>query len=320
MVAAAGKTVTGLVAAKRRIAVALRRHGIAAAHGRDSRLPNLIVIGGTGTGKTVMVEALCEASGLPFIKVNSNMYSGTGWAGADLNNMFLDFMGPPLHIKQDGVRSADHKALMERWGVVLMDEMDKWHYNPRINERQTGKELQGEMLRIAEGGQVMMRRNDNEVGQPFNTTHLLFIALGAFEGIHRIVQDDHPGLDKPQTWEKVNASHVVRYGFMEELAGRFSTIVALPAITIEAMHSILHEQIWPAWLQRASDEGFELVAGGAGLNDLAQEAQKQRIGARSLEPLLISRLDEAWALAEPGDKIVLDPATTENSKARLVKA
>lgn len=320
MVAKASTTVAGLVDAKRRIAVALRRHAIGAANGRSYRLPNLIVAGGTGTGKTVMVRALCEASGLPVIEVNSTLYSGIGWSGSDLSNLFLDFMAPPLHIRQDGVRTADHKAMMERWGVVIMDEMDKWHFDPRINERQTGRELQGEMLRIAEGGTVMLRRNDNEAGQPFNTSNILFIAMGAFEGIHRLVRDGHPNLDIDQTWSKLSPQHIVRYGFMEELAGRFSTIVALPAITIEAMLSMLQEQIWPTWQQRANDEGFQLVVEGAGLTDLAQEAKKERIGARSLEPLLIKRLDEAWAQAEPGDTIVLGPAITENAKARLVKA
>jgi ATP-dependent Clp protease ATP-binding subunit ClpX len=316
MVAHASRSVSGVTDAKKRIAVALRRHAVAASNGRDYRLPNLIVPAATGVGKTVLTRALLAASGLPNVEVNATSYSGTGWAGSDLSSMFMGLMSQKWRDK--AVRAEDHKALMQRWGVVVLDEFDKWKLQPAPGQRDTGRELQGELLRIAEGDIVSMRRNDNDQGQPFDTSHILFIALGAFEGIKDIIAREHGDhVADEQKWKLLSNDHLIRYGFMEELIGRFSTIVPLPPLTIEAMTEILREQIWPAWQQRATDEGFSLMADDAALQDLAQQAIQQRVGARSLEPLVERKTWKAWASAVPGDRIVLHPGGALHTEAVL---
>jgi ATP-dependent Clp protease ATP-binding subunit ClpX len=318
LVADASRTISGIEDGKRRIAVALRRHAIAAQADRPTRQPNLIIPAGTGVGKTVLTRALLKASGLPFVEVNATSYSGTGWAGSDLSSMFSGLLSDKYQDKT--VRADEHKARMQRWGVVVLDEFDKWKLQPGTGQRDTGRELQSELLRIAEGDIVSIRRNDAEAGRPFDTSHILFIALGAFEGILPIVERDHPGLGVEATWAALGNEHLIRYGFMEELIGRFSTIVPLPPLTITSMLEILKTQVWPIWVERAADEGFDLTADESALTDLAGQAMLQRIGARSLEPLIEKKTWRAWSHAEPGDRVILRSAGHLNNEAVVEKA
>lgn len=307
MLSAVNQTVAGLEDSKRRILVALRNHMFAALHGRPYRVANLFVLGQTGGGKTHLLRACLEATGLPYVEVNATVYSETGYAGLDLSTMFLGLEED--YDSKLGVHRKEYRKLLERWGVVLIDEMDKWHYTPNPKERQVGRALQSEMLRYAEGDTAYVRRSDHENGYPFNTHHILFIGMGAFEDIDKYVRDEFQNIEnKREIMAKVKPEHIIRYGFMEELVGRFSTIVALPPLSTKAMERVFLEQVWPRWEQKAQDEGLTLTADPSALHDIANIAAQDRIGARALEPLLSNITWRAWSHAKPGDTIHIDSA------------
>lgn len=306
MVEQASLEVAGLEQAKARLAVALRRHMLAAFHGRDHRQTNLLLIGPTGGGKTWLLRKMLQASGLPHLEVNATQYSEVGYAGLDLAQLFLGFGSERW---TEGNRRRDFYRVAERWGVVILDEFDKWAFQPNLKERQPQRILQSELLRFAEGDMIRISERDGQVGSWFDTSHILFIASGAFQSL-----GVDPSTGKPRQLynpadghREITPQEVVQYGFLEELVGRFSSIITLPPLDGVAMMRIMREQLWPQYLQWFEDEGVHVDADDPSLLTVAQVAVQERLGARALGPMLDRMLWQAMSKARPGDHIHLRP-------------
>lgn len=296
--------VMGLETAKRRLAVVLRRHAVAAYYGRDFRQPNLLVIGPTGGGKSKLVETMVDSFNLPHIIVNATQFSEVGFAGLDVSQMLSGFWSPRwAGMRSDGRPGARANVIphAERWGIVVIDEIDKWAFHPNLKERQPQRVLQAELLRFCDGETARVREKDSEIGTPFRTHHLLFIGVGAFQSLGNLV-DPHD----PQGYIKATPDHIVRYGFLEELAGRFSTIIGLPMLDSNSMYDILRDHIWPNYVQQAEDDGIVLDVDETALRGMVDMAMSQRVGARGLIPICEQMLWKAWASAKPGDHIAGD--------------
>lgn len=300
MVAGASERVAGLDDQKVRIAVAVRRHMTAAMHQRDYRIQNLVVVGPTGGGKTFLLRHLLASAGCPFIELNMTSYSEVGYAGMDLNAFPVSFYSAPWLVT--GEKRRDLTPLVERWGVVVLDEFDKVAFRKDPAGRDTGRAMQSELLRIAEGDIVYARARDSDMGTAFSTHHILFVAVGAFEGLSRVVDPS-----TQDSYVRAEPYHIQRFGFLEELVGRFSTIVALPPLKEDHMYRIICEHIWPNWLQMATDDGFDLCASDEALKLIANQACQRGIGARGLEPLIEKALWKAWGTVRPGQVIWLGP-------------
>src|SRR5258708_21149571 len=113
MVEETTKTVAGLTDQKKRLAVALRRHMIAAANERAYRIQNIVVIGPTGGGKTWMIRELLRNSGVPFVELNATMYSEVGYAGLDLSSFPAGFYSEPWLAR--GEKRTPLTPLLEQW-------------------------------------------------------------------------------------------------------------------------------------------------------------------------------------------------------------
>lgn len=301
MVRETTKTVAGLTEQKKRLAVAIRRHMVAALNQRSYRVQNIVVIGPTGGGKTWMVRNMLASAGVPVVEINATMYSEVGYAGLDLSSFPAGFYTDPWLGK--GEKRNLITPLAEHWGVVVIDEFDKIRFRKTPDGRDTGRALQAELLRITEGDTVYARSRDSEMGTPFNTHNLLFIGVGAFEGLGRLV--DQQSTD-PNSYTKAEPDHLQAYGFMEELIGRFSSTIILPPLKSDHMLRIIKEHIWPNWVQQAEDEGFELVGDEGALSIMANVAVERHVGARGLEPLIERALWRAWSTVQPGQRVVLD--------------
>src|SRR5258708_39458298 len=132
---------------------------VVAFHERPYRYVKQVVIGPTGGGKTWLIRKMLEAADIPFIEVNATQYSEVGYAGLDLSQMFTAFWADRwAHGAQGGRRAII--PLAERWGVVVLDEFDKWAFQPNLKERQPQRVLQAELLRFAEGDEVRVRERD----------------------------------------------------------------------------------------------------------------------------------------------------------------
>jgi ATP-dependent Clp protease ATP-binding subunit ClpX len=310
MVAEVKQTVAGLDNQIRRICTAVHRHLIEAWYDSDAPPGNIVVHGPSGGGKTYGLRRILEASGLPFIEENATQFSEVGYRGRDLAWMFQDFITKYADNEKGATRRAISMA--ERWGVVILDEFDKWHMSPKTAMERlgsSGRGLQAELLKIVEGDLVISKTHEEGQGIPVQTGRIMFIACGAFEGLDSQMQKrlgDSAEHSFPNLYTKADTVDLMEYGFMQELIGRFPVIVALPPLRADHMRQILEATIWPRYVLEAAHVGVELVADDGALTKVAQDAVTKRIGARAFPALLDAYLDRAWATAVPGDRIVMD--------------
>lgn len=298
LITAMDESVAGLTDAKAQLAVLLHRQAVAGINQRDVQLPNVLVIGESGGGKSHTVHVACEAAGLPYIEVNATQFSEVGFAGLDVSQMLAGFWAPrwcPPPAKRQQII-----PLAERFGVVVIDEIDKWAFHPNLKERQPQRVLQAELLRFVEGEVARVRERDSEMGTPFDTTHLLFIGTGAFQSLGQMVDPTDS-----QAYSKADSGHIEKYGFLTELAGRFSTIIGLPRLDGNAMTRILREQVWPSYVQQMEDDGLEVIVEDAALRRVGDIAINKYTGARGLIPELERLFKHAWRQAKPGGVVRL---------------
>jgi ATP-dependent protease Clp ATPase subunit len=317
LIARTDEVVAGLDDVKRRLASVLHRHIVSGAHGRPLGPSNVLVIGPPGGGKTFTCRTMLEAAGVPFVEESLTSFSDVGYVGRDLTSMLASFWGPRWHTpKQDRLEDTIERA--ERFGVVLLDEFDKARKEPGAagaQGRVVGPALQAELLKLVEGGDFFAQPHERAPGHVINTTRILWIAVGAFDGIHRLVE---PDWDDRTAYVRADAVHVMEYGFRPELVRRLANMVILPPLDVVHMLRILREHIWPRWVQQAADDGFELIDEG-GLQHVASKAMHARMGASALDAILEECMWRPWSRAEPGDLIVLSHEGVMREDAELVR-
>jgi ATP-dependent protease Clp ATPase subunit len=311
LVEALDKKVSGLSDQKLRMATLISRHCLAALNDRPYSPPNALGLGPTGGGKSFMVRELCEVAGVPYIEVNATQFSEVGYIGRDLNSMFMDF------VTKYGVRARELIPIVQRWGVVILDEIDKWRYLPNPKERQPGRALQAELLKILEGDLVISKRRDGEQGVAVQTDHILNIGVGAFTGLEEQIERKRK-IDMPNQYMHAEPMDIMDYGFMIELVGRFPAIIPLPPLEPTAMARILDEHVLPQYVQEVADAGCVLVCEHPAMVEIAAQAIDKGIGARALSSLMDQMLWRALGTARPGDHIVLDVEAVLGRQARVL--
>ena len=313
LVTALEARVSGLPDQKARVATLLRRHLLAGANDRPYSPANTLVLGPTGGGKTFLVKQACELSGLPYIEINATQFSEVGYWGRDLAWMFQDFVD-----KYD-MRPREITPIIERWGVVILDEIDKWRMIPNLKERQPSRALQAELLKILEGDVVTAKRKDTDQGFQVHTHNVLFIGVGAFENIEAVIQKRR-GFDQLNSYMLAEPGDIMDYGFIMELVGRLPSIIALPPLDPTSMARILEQHTLPMYVQEAEDMGINFVCDGPAMREIASLAIQKRIGARAFPSIIDNMLWKPISQAEPGDTIYLDAQAVINQCGRLERA
>lgn len=325
--------VAGLEEIKKRLAWTLRRHMVAGVKKRANRPANILILGDSGTGKTYTLRVLLEACKVLVAEVNATEYSDVGFVGRSLPSMYLGLM----HHKYHGIMPTDEGGevhptpdridLMERFGVVLIDEFDKMKgdFN-NTPDRQNAKmiAMQAEMLKLAEGADVLVKSTDDDTGWPLRTHGILHIACGAFKGLaaqmtKALDQSGRQVDPPPDIITKVGLYDIVTYGFMEELVGRFATFIPLPQLKPAQVKRILHEQIVPKWESEMGDHGFRVEFDDGALSHITTFCLQNPIGARALDPYIDSTLWGAAVQAEPGDLLLVDTEAAQAQRAKVVK-
>ena len=328
MVECMDATVSGLATTKLRLALHLRRFMVGASLGRDTQPQNVLVIGPSGGGKTYLLRSLLNAVPVIWAEANCTEFSDVGYVGRDIASAYLGLLQPKW--KGHGPRvepswtQPEMVSLAERWGVVVLDEFDKlWApAQPKQGERSVGRALQAELLKLSEGTEALAKRSDEDRGVFIDTQHILHIAVGAFQGLNRTVAlRDNPELDPANipadAYLSTTIFDVIRYGFLEELVGRFSTIVTLPPLDSAHMARILREHVLPAFVEQCGDDGIALEVEEGAIVSLATRAAGLPIGARALVPMIDDCLHVNWSVAKPGDAILLTAAGVLGDSSEL---
>jgi ATP-dependent Clp protease ATP-binding subunit ClpX len=282
------KKVIGQEEAKKVLSVALYNHYKKInSHNHTLEKSNILMIGPTGSGKTLLAKTLADILNIPFACVDATVYTEAGYVGEDVESMLLKLL-----------QNADYNKERAQKGIIFIDEIDKVARkteNPSITRDVSGEGVQNSLLKIIEGSIVNIppqggRKHPYQEYITFDTTNVLFICAGAFEGIN-LVKKNTIGLNKTNQIEEQPELYakLIKAGLIPELLGRLPIVVSLNKLELNDLKDILtkpENAILNQYQELLKMDNIDIEFSQEAIDEIARKALKQNTGARSLRSIL----------------------------------
>ncbi len=293
---------------------------------------NIIMVGSTGTGKTLLARTIARLLKVPFTIVDATVLTEAGYVGEDIESILTRLL-----------QVADYKVEEAERGIVFIDEIDKIARksdNPSITRDVSGEGVQQGLLKLLEGSVVNVppqggRKHPDQKMIPVNTKHILFICGGAFDGIEKKIAQrlnthivgynsvqNSCKIDKGDMMQYVTPQDLRSFGLIPEIVGRLPILTSLRPLNRETLRNILTEpknSIIKQYVRLMEMDGVELTFADEALEYIVDMAIEYKLGARGLRSIVETIMQEKmFEIPSSDEKTCV--ITKEYAAARMAKS